>query len=121
MKRIILDTNFLMLFGKFRIDLEKELERISFGPYRIFTLSSVVQELNKIASSKGEAGKNAKVALKLIESKKIKIIESSGKVDDALLKMADENTIIATNDIELRKKLKTKTIYLRAKKHLAVG
>lgn len=123
MKRIIFDTNFLMIFGKFRVDLEKELERILSEPYKLFTLSSVVEELKQIASSKGNASKNAKIALKLVDLKNIGIIKSSGKVDDALLKLADENMIVATNDMGLRRKLKKskiKTIYLRAEKHLDV-
>jgi rRNA-processing protein FCF1 len=123
MKRIILDTNFLISLFKFRVDLE--IERIVYEPYKLVTVKPVINELEKIASSKGKDSKNAKLALKFIKTKNIEILNTSEKnTDNAIIALANKNTIVATNDIKLRKKLKKleiKTIYLRAKKHLAMG
>jgi len=123
MKKIILDTNFLMSLVKFKVGLE-EIEEIVGEPYQLFTLDMVVGELKKISESKGRDAGNAKFALELIKINKINILNSSKtNTDKAIIDLADKSTIVATNDIELRKKLKKleiKTIYLRAKKYLGI-
>jgi len=125
MRKIILDTNFLISSFSFKIDFIDEVKNLIEEPLEFLVPGSVVRELKRISKSKGKDSKYAKIALDLIKQKDIKIIKSKGKnTDEAILNLADENSIIATNDIELRKKLKTfkaKTIYLRAKKHLAIG
>lgn len=115
MKRILLDTNFLVDMVRFRVDLN-EIENILEEPYELSTLDLVIDELKKIKS------KDAKVALELIKLKGIKVLKSKKTdVDDAIVALADKSTIVATNDIELRKRLKTKTIYLRARKYLGIS
>jgi rRNA-processing protein FCF1 len=103
---------------RFKIELE-EIENLLSESYKLLTIDSVVRELKKISS------KNAKLALKLIDLKNIEVLKTKEKnVDKAILSLADKDTIIATNDIKLRKKLKTlgsKTIYLRAKKKLVMS
>lgn len=120
MKKVILDTNFLIDLLKFKIELEK-IQEILEEPTELFILSSSIKELEKIAISRSKSGSLAKVVLKIIKLRKIDVIESKESPDKAFLSLADKNTIIATNDSELRKKLKKlgiKTIYLRAKKKL---
>lgn len=123
MKRIILDTNFLISLFKFKI--EPDIEEIIYEPYTLVTVKPVINELEKIANSKRKDSKNAKIALSFIKNRKINVLDSPEKsADKAILSLLDKNTIVATNDIKLRKKLKKleiKTIYLRAKKHLAIG
>jgi rRNA-processing protein FCF1 len=118
MKKIVLDTNFLISLINFKIDLE-EIGNLLPEPCELYTIEPVIRELKKINS------KNAKTALRLIELKNIGVLETGEKsADNALINLADKNTIVATNDIALRKKLKSsgnKTIYLRAKKHLEMG
>ena len=119
MKKIILDTNFLIDLIKFKVDLE-DINILINEPYQLFSLSSVVRELKNLSKN----NKYAKGALRLLEFKKIKIIKSEGDVDKFLLTLANKNTIISTNDIKLKKKLKEKgmkVIYLRGKKKLAMG
>jgi rRNA-processing protein FCF1 len=56
--------------------------------------------------------------------KKIEVLNLNKKTDEALFSLADEKTIIATNDKNLRKKLREKgfkTIYVRAKKRLCLS
>jgi len=121
--RIILDTNFLIDLSRYKIDLENI--NMFTGKKEIITLDLVVKELNTIAISRKRDSKYAKLGLKLINLHKIKILPSSEKnVDKALINLGNKNTIIATNDAELRKKLRSigvKTIYLRAKKRLELG
>jgi len=124
MKRILVDTNFLIDLTRFRVGLE-ELSDILTEPYRIFTLSATLRELERIAKGKGAASGFARIALEMVKKEGIGTIKVEEKdADKAFLNIANKNTIIATNDADLRKKLKNlgiKTIYLRAKKHLAMS
>jgi len=122
MRKLFFDTNFLIDLAKFKIELEEILDFLE-EPVEFFVLSSSIEELKKIARNKGKSGNMAKLALKIIKLKKIEILEEKESPDKVFLRIADKNTIIATNDSNLRKKLKSlgiKTIYLRAKKYLEV-
>ena len=123
--RIIYDTNFLMSIMKFKIDLFKELELILDSPYESIIFDSVINELKNLAEGKTKSSDYAKLCLTFVNSHKFNPTKApKGKVDDIILLMSDQNTAVATNDMELRKRLKSKgikTIYLRAKKHLAIS
>jgi len=128
MKKIVLDTSFLVDSIKFKIDLE-EIDKLVSQPYKLLTINSVIKELEKLSAKEGRDSKNAKIALKLVKSKRIKILKSKvlkskGSTDKAIIKLSDKKTIVATDDRELRKKLKNlgiKTIYLRAKKKIGIS
>ena len=131
---IILDTNFLLIPGQFKVDIFRELERVIETPYRLVVLDATIDELKELSSSKGAKGKDkdaAKLALKLVQAKtetqNINIVTSAEPyVDRAILKMAqedqkDKKLVVATQDQELKRLLKkagTKTITLRQKKYL---
>ncbi len=115
--KVVLDTNFLVSLVKFKVGLE-EIHNL-IGPSELCTIEAVVKELKAIAESRSADSRNAKVALELIK-RDIRVLKSSKNADDALLAL-DKDIIIATNDAELRKKLKgRRTIYLRARKRLAL-
>ena len=121
MKKIILDTNFLTIPYQFNLDIFRELELTIEEDFELITLSGVVEELEKLSKTKGEDATAAKVGLKLLKQKKIKILPSSGNVDEEIIRISDKNTIVATNDQILSQKLKDKkikTIYLRGKDRL---
>lgn len=120
--RILIDTNFFIDLLKFRVGLD-EISTLILGKYDLFTLDAVVDELNKIANKKTRDSQYAKLALEIIKDKKITILKSEEEADKAILKFADKNTLVATNDRELRKMLKrkgTKTIYIKSRKHLGI-
>lgn len=125
MKKIILDTNMLLIPVQFNLDIFDELERIIGKNYQIIILDSVLEELQKIAKSKKKDAKAARVALQLIEDKEITIVKTKIKsTDKSIMEIADKDTIVATNDQHLRRTLKNKnikTIYLRNKKFLELG
>ncbi|MBI5393368.1 hypothetical protein HZA96_05855 [Candidatus Woesearchaeota archaeon] len=128
-KKIILDTNFLLIPGQLHVDIFEELSRICNFPYQLFVLDKTVQELKKIiATNKGKHMAAATVALKLIQMNtidhKLKLIDTKGYPEemyaDTILKELaekDKEYIIATQDIALRKNFK-KYIILRQKKYL---
>ncbi len=130
MKQIILDTNFLLVPFTLKIDIFTEIERIIHEPYEICIINKTIDELNSIIENqKGKHKESAGLALQLIKKKNIVILEpkhlnmtvdsKSPIVDDIILKIANENTYVATQDKILKNKLKQKgikVIYSRNKK-----
>ena len=119
MKCALLDTNFLMIPGKFRVDVFAELNKLGFSPV---VLTCVLGEINKIASSGGKTGGQAKVALAILDIRKQHMIAARGPTDRALLGRATEsNCAIATNDAALiaqAKKQGVVVLRLRQKKYI---
>lgn len=119
--RVALDTNFIIDIFRFNIALE---ELYDLRPeISLCTTRQVMNEVRNIAAKRTRDAKFAKVALQFLE-KSASLVEVDAKnADESLLKISKYDTIVATNDSELRKKLRksgVKTIYLRARKHLAI-
>jgi len=121
MRKILLDTNFLLIPSQFNIDIFSEIERIILEKYQIYIIDKTIDELNKIIIDKKQKTKDklaAKLGLQLIKAKNIKIIKTKEDLfaDDILVKL--EGYTIATQDQELKKRLKCPIIVLRSKKTL---
>jgi len=121
--KILVDTNFLIDMLRYKLDfsifetLEENVE--------LFISSETLREIKSMANRKTKEGRLAMVALKLIETQKIKIVQSLKKeVDEDLLELAKkEGFIVATNDKDLKEKLKkenVRIICLRNKKKIEV-
>jgi rRNA-processing protein FCF1 len=114
--KIVLDTNFLISCLKFKIDFLKELQGDE-----LFIVDKTRGELEKlIKGGKAQDKQRAKLSLMILKKKKIKIIKSKEKetVDDTLARL--KNYIIATQDKELKKRIKGKKLIIRAKKKLEI-
>ena len=125
MKKILLDTNFLLIPFQFKVDIFSEFERICFFNYKLFVLDKSLNELKKIhEKQKGKNKHAAEFALKLIKLKNINIIKTTEKIptDDLILKKSDKKEyVVATQDKILKKQLKLRQIpiiILRQKKKL---
>ena len=123
--KIILDTNFLMAIAQFRIDIFSEIDRIADFRYDIFILDKTIDELNNIIKTqKGKDKMAASLALQLINAKSIKQIKTKeGKTDDLIVENASKDTVIATQDKELKRRVKLKSagiICIRQKKYLEI-
>ena len=123
MKKIILDTNFLLIPIQFRVDIFSEFNRICHFNYKLLIFESTIDELKNIMENqRGASKKAAQFALKLIKLKNIEIIESEKKdVDSLILDNFAKDSVIATQDINLKKQLLEKgasVIILRQKKYL---
>ena len=125
--RIILDTNFLFVPSQFHLDIFEELDRLIGQHVEPLILSSTLRELRKLAQSYSvKKSKQALLGLKLAE--KCSVIEvrpkSDESNDDVILRTAvDTKCPVATNDRELRKKLRAagvSVVFLRQKSTLAV-
>ena len=123
MKKIILDTNFLMIPYKFRVDIFSEISRICSFNYKLFIMEKTMEELKGIMKNQsGKDKKAAEFALKLIGLKNIETITSKeNDVDSAILNIAGKDVVVATLDGFLKRQLAEKgasVIVLRQKKYL---
>ena len=127
MKKILLDTNFLLIPWQFKVDIFTQIDNIAHFKYGLFILDKTLDELKKIVEEqKGKDKDAAKVALKLIAIKNIGVIktEESGETDEIILKTASKDDfIVATQDKDLKRRLINQgasVIILRQKKTLAI-
>lgn len=125
MKKIIIDTNFLMAVSQFKVDIFSEIKRISDFKYELCIIDKTINELESIIEKqKGKNKAAAKLALTIIKNKKLKKIKTpAGTVDDLIVKISNKDTIVATQDMELKRKLREKhvpMIVLRQKKYLVI-
>src|SRR3989344_7055045 len=105
MKKIILDTNFILSCLNFKIDFIYETKKLVPNS-TLCILEGTLHEL------KGKRLGN--LAIQIIKDKKIKIIESGRYVDSEILKLKGDY-LIATNDKELIEKLSFSIIRIKQK------
>lgn len=124
MKKIILDTNFLMIPYIFKVDIFEEIKKIVPFNYELWIIDKTKEELlGIIEKQRGKDKEAAKFAMGFIKGKHLKTIRKnqSISVDDAIMEIADKDTVVATQDAELKRKLRKKgvpLIVLRQKKYL---
>ncbi|MEM1989669.1 MAG: hypothetical protein QW782_03425 [Candidatus Bathyarchaeia archaeon] len=126
MRKVIFDTNFLLLPIQFKIDVFSEIEGL-IGRFEPIVLSITVEELRRLLDRESEKVRRQVLsAMSLVERCKIMQanIRPGENYDDVLLRVAkEENCIVATNDRELRRKLRENnitTIFLREKARLQI-
>jgi rRNA-processing protein FCF1 len=126
-KKVILDTNFLLIPGQFKVDIFTEIERIVNEPFELCIIDKSIKELNGLAAAGKEIDKfSAKLGLALAIQKNLKTLHSfrsKKSVDDIIVNKADENTYVATQDKALRERLGekgAKIIGLRQQKYLTL-
>ena len=113
-----------MIPFQFNVDIIEELKRI-LPNYHLVTAEFVIRELNGLKNnSKGKTRMAAGLGLKIALSGDVEIrdvpLKEGESVDDALIRISN---VLATNDIELKRKAKQKGIalvILRQKSYLAV-
>ncbi len=125
-KKVILDTNFLLVPGQFSVDIFSEIDRLMDFPYQLEVLKGTLPELKKINDTGSTKDKMAaKLAVVLIKQKGLKMVAnySTDNVDDSIVRLANKDTYVATQDKELKSRLKkkgVKIITLRQKKYLII-
>ena len=124
--RIILDANFFFVPSQFRVDIFEELANLLSKRFEPILLSSTKTELEGLANSNPKIRNQAILGLKLAEKCKFVFVEKNPTetFDDVIVRVAsDWNCPVATNDKELKKRLREKgvtTIFLRQKQRLAM-
>jgi len=123
--KVVVDSNFLFIPAQFHIDIFEGLTKLLNQRFEAVLLSTTYNELLKMAE-KGSPSrrKQASVALKLAEKCRVVDVAKNREEtnDDVILRIAALwKSPVATNDRELRKKLRNRSIpviYLRGKSHL---
>ena len=117
--KIVIDTNILLYIEKFKIDIFEQL-RERYGRVKFYIPKKVMEELSKLSKKNKTLKKSIEVAKKLIKKYNVSIKNISAlNADEALLKLAQKNFIIVTNDKYLRNKIKEfggKVLIIRQKK-----
>jgi rRNA-processing protein FCF1 len=119
--KVILDTNFLIYCAKEKLDYIEEINNILNEGFDLVVPEQVIGELKrlKIKAKKGKDKDACDLALKILDKKKINIVQPSGKsVDDAIMQLAQENSknIVCTLDREMRWELGRVILVSRGKK-----
>jgi rRNA-processing protein FCF1 len=110
--KVLIDTNFFLIPGKFKIDIFGELDAL--GRPELFTLDLVLSELKILSSRPGRDASHARLGLDLISRKQVAILKSVMKsADEEILRLANEEGFaVCTQDSVLRKKLKQNGIHV---------
>ncbi|MDY6865465.1 MAG: DNA-binding protein [Halobacteriota archaeon] len=121
-RRVIIDTNALMIPANFNLDIFSELERLGFEEFIV--PNAVVRELEGLQSKlKGREKIAARVALTLLN--RCEIVEVDGYADDVIMKLSKEkDAAVFTSDIELKRRLISSgvtVVYLRQQKYLSTS
>jgi len=106
-----------MAIDEFKLDLFSAIQQEMTIPYEIVVPDGVLDELHKIMiEQKGKYKRSAKLALSIVNAKRVKIVESEGNVDDYLVKLSQNGQLVLTQDVELKKRLKKPYLTIRQKK-----
>lgn len=115
-KGIAFDTSMLLEIGRNKIDVFSELKKM-FGKAEFIVPEQVVSELKMLEGRKGKGKMQAGIALMVLDANKAERKKVEAKnADSALLKLAKQGFVVATNDAGLRKSIKNvagSVIYLR--------
>lgn len=114
--KIIIDTNFLLTMVRYKIHGLSEIK--TKIKCKFFTMSRVMFELEALGKREKKIAKELFLVKQIIKNNDIKIIDSTTEnVDNELLEKSKEGYIIATNDKNLRERIKKvngKSIFIRS-------
>ncbi|NMC59907.1 MAG: nucleotide-binding protein [Candidatus Methanofastidiosa archaeon] len=104
---VILDTNFLLLPGRFNLWIES-IEDVIERKCEILIPSNVISEIKKIELT-GADKISKEIALKIAE--RYRVLDLEGPVDRSILDYAKKNKcIVATNDMKLKSDLRNNNV-----------
>ena len=122
---VLLDTNFLFIPLRHKVDIFKEIEELMGPNTKIYILKATLKELDYLKqNAKPSLLKEIEYAEKLTKNCIIHETQQHDNetTDDTILRTAIEQKIpVATNDKELRKRLKQEkipVIFLRQRAYL---
>ena len=124
---VILDSNFLFIPHRFRVDIFEELRRLLGRNVRCVVTTPIMDELKLLGfDAKPSLRREVDFALEFTDGCEV-MDDSLGPgetVDDSILRLALERRFtVATNDAELRKRLRKvgiPVVFLRQKNHLEI-
>jgi len=120
MNAVLIDTSFAMSCAEFRIDYFAEIRKL-LPTAELGTIDNVIKELDKLGEGRSKKAMTARLARTLINKVPVIITNSRGHTDNLLLERANQDVIIATQDMALKRRLRAKKLPLidiRQKKYL---
>jgi len=116
MRKVVLDTSFILSCVEKKIDFFDQLE---LNGVKVIIPKQVISELNGLSKSNN----SAKISLQIIKENKFKEIDlKSKKVDRAIINLANKNKdlIIASLDREIKENVENQKFIIRGAKKLEV-
>jgi len=119
MRKIILDTNFLVYCANEKIDYAEEIRMLVTGKYELVTVDMVIEELEKIKqkAKKYLDRQAANLALQLLKANKVEVLKGDGEYADKAIINISAGNIVATLDMGLTDYLE-RAIIIRGKRKL---
>lgn len=120
-KKVILDTNFLIYCARQKIDYETQISKLISEAFEFIVPEQVILELEdfKKNAKKGKDREAADLALKLLKHHKVLVVKSprnfNNYADNAIIGMAKGN-YVATMDNGLRDKVDNSIVIEGTKK-----
>ena len=106
-----------MAIDEFKLDLFQAIEKSCEFKYKLFILKGTVNELEKIISEqRGKYKMAANLALSILKTKKVELLQGEGEVDDLLVTYSKKGYLVLTQDIELKKRLTKPYLTIRQRK-----
>jgi rRNA-processing protein FCF1 len=118
---------FFMMLSEIQVNIFSELDRLIQREYVLIALSGIVKELQGLLiNSKPKKRKKIAFALQFLNETQIKVLNeellSDEPIDEYIIRVAKkESFIVATNDQNLRKKLRKEhiaVVFVRQKSYL---
>lgn len=109
MKKVVIDTNVMLLPFYFNVDVFDQIFSLIEEPFKIVIGTNVLAELEKLTKKRGKSAKAASLGLLFIKKYKkfIEVVEGKGHVDRWMVEYAKENNaIVCTNDMGLKERAK---------------
>ncbi|MEI7961092.1 MAG: hypothetical protein WCI04_02035 [archaeon] len=119
--KILLDTNFLLTIVRYKIHGLEEIKQKL--PAEFYTLSRILFELAGLGKSDKKVKKEVSIVEQMLRNNNVKVLDSTiENVDNELIGLSKEY-VIATNDKELRRRVREaggKTIYVKSLTYVEV-
>lgn len=119
--KVLLDTNFLLTLVRHKIHGIEEIKQKL--PAEFYTLSRVLYELKGLGKGDKKVKKEAAIVEQMLKNNNVHVLDSTLEdVDKELIALSKEY-VIATNDKELRRKVREaggKAIYVRSLTYVEV-
>ena len=118
--KIALDTSILLDAIEFKIDIFTEIIN-KFGAAEFIVPSQIIEELDKIGKRDEKKKRQIMLIKEIMEKNNVKIVKYRAKNADSALEKLSQDAIIATNDKELKQRIKSlnnKIIFLRKQKYI---
>ena len=120
--KILLDTNFLLTMVRYKIHGFEEINQKV--PAEYYTLSRVIYEIKGLAKSEKKIRNEGRIVEDVLKNNNVKILESELEDVDSELVNLSKDYVIATNDKELRRRVKQaggKTVFIRSLTYIDTG